>query len=92
MKNESIDNFNNLDYDKLASEIVKLGGMLTNKKSEYLRFEQAMEYLNLSSSMLRKLIFKNNIPYYKVGKNIRFKTCDLDEWMDGNRFQANKGS
>ncbi len=38
--------------------------------------------LNLKESHIRKLIFCNEIPYFKIGRLIRFSQPEIDTWLN----------
>jgi len=43
------------------------------------------EYLKMSKSKIDILIRGKNIPYYKIGKNVRFDFDDLMKWLEEKR-------
>jgi excisionase family DNA binding protein len=59
----------------------------------FLNIEQASAYLNIKRSFLYTLVEAGEVPHYKVGRLIRFKQDDIDEWMEKHRrepLDANK--
>lgn len=44
---------------------------------------QTAEYLKISKWLVYESVKKNEIPYFKVGKAIRFRIEDLDKWIKG---------
>ncbi|MBG77473.1 MAG: DNA-binding protein [Alphaproteobacteria bacterium] len=49
----------------------------------------AAAYLNCSASKLQKDRKKNSpIPFYRVGRHIKYAQCDLDEYLNNNRFTS----
>ncbi|MGZ3725172.1 MAG: DNA-binding protein [Pseudobdellovibrio sp.] len=42
---------------------------------------QASEFLNLKLSRLRYEVFHKRIPYFKVGRSIRFEEKELTVWL-----------
>jgi len=42
-------------------------------------------YLGIGPKSLYAMVEENRIPHYRVGKLIRFKRSEIDEWMEGNR-------
>lgn len=58
---------------------------------EILTIQQASEYLNFSISRLRYEVFQKRIPYYKVGKSIRFRKSELAEWISGKKIGGENG-
>jgi len=47
-------------------------------------YKEATEYLNVSRSLLWRLVRDNKIPYRRISKAIRFSKEDLDEWSKRN--------
>ncbi len=43
--------------------------------------DDAAKFLNVKVSWLRSAIFRRAIPYIKVGNLVRFRECDLKEWI-----------
>ena len=52
----------------------------------WLTSNEAAEYLRLPSvGALRVLVFKRQVPFHKLGRNLRFKKCELDRLLDASR-------
>ena len=66
-------NNNESTLDQAESNISKL----------FLTISELSIYLNLKESHLRRLIFLNEIPYFKIGRLIRFKRSEIDAWLEG---------
>ncbi len=67
---------------KLNSNIEQL----LNKEEKPLSLHEASIYLNVSTSCLYKLTYKNLITHFKPnGKKIYFKKSDLDKYIFQNR-------
>ncbi len=43
--------------------------------------DQSAEYLGTTISHIRKMIYHKEIPFFKVGKSVRFRKDELDQWM-----------
>lgn len=50
-------------------------------KSHYMTTKQVAEILNVSESLIRKLVFRNEIPYIKVRSLVRFREIDVHKWI-----------
>ncbi len=48
---------------------------------------QASSYLGISKKMVEKLMYRGEIPYYKVGKLVRFRPEEIDFWLSKQRSQ-----
>lgn len=42
---------------------------------------QCAEYLKISKWLVYESVKKNEIPYFKIGKAIRFRINELDNWI-----------
>lgn len=72
---------------KVFSELISILRDLnqnTGKQKEFYNFKETCEWLSMKDSMLRKLVFEKKIPYYKVGKSLRFEKSQLLEWLESN--------
>jgi len=61
-----------------------------NTESNYLTFDEAAEFLNISKHTLYSHTSKRTVPHYKVGKFVRFKKEDLVEWMEERKREPKK--
>jgi len=57
-------------------------------EKEYLKINELSEYLGIKQSTLYFHVENGNIPFYKVGKLIRFKKQDIEQWMAGNKKEV----
>jgi excisionase family DNA binding protein len=56
------------------------------KSRKWLTAEEAAEYLRLPSvGMVRYLVCERRIPFYKLGRSLRFKASDLDSVIESSR-------
>ena len=63
--------------------------METTTKSnsdKLLTLRQGAEYLTISPRTLRRMIDRNEIPYYYIGSSLRLRANDLEEYLELNRF------
>jgi len=52
-----------------------------------LTLEQAAQYLNISQRYMRRLVAERRVAFHKVGRLLRFRTTDLDEFLDRCRIE-----
>jgi excisionase family DNA binding protein len=75
--------------EKLMRRIDQLERMIqdnTLSQRIVLNFNEAVAFLNISSSQLYKMTCKRLIPFYKPnGKIIFFKRAELENWMLSKR-------
>lgn len=43
--------------------------------------DELCKFLKISKSKIDFMIKENSIPYYKIGKNVRFNFNDLENWL-----------
>jgi excisionase family DNA binding protein len=43
--------------------------------------DEVCEFLKISKSKIDIMMKENSIPYYKIGKNVRFDFDDLKNWL-----------
>ena len=43
------------------------------------------ERLGVSERFVRRLIAERRVPFFKVGKFIRFDSTDIDQWIENRR-------
>lgn len=47
--------------------------------------EDAAAFLATTVTHVRALVYRKQIPHYKVGRLLRFSTSDLQEWLSDQR-------
>lgn len=62
--------------------------MMTQK---LLTIEEAAKLLSIKVSRLRTAVFKREVPYIKIGRLVRFRQTDLEEWINENTKSVKKG-
>ncbi|MGD0915810.1 MAG: helix-turn-helix domain-containing protein [Thermodesulfobacteriota bacterium] len=55
---------------------------------EFLNIKELGEYLGIKTSTLYFYVENGSIPHYRVGRLIRFKRQDIDQWMEGNKKEV----
>ena len=50
---------------------------------------QLSGYLNISTSLIRKLVRKKEIPFNRIGVKLLFQKNEIDKWLKENQ-NANK--
>ena len=62
--------------------------MEENKTMELERWyslEEISKHLGVSKDTIRGWIKKETIPYYKVGRQYKFKVSEVDAWIESGR-------
>ncbi|MDP8937002.1 MAG: helix-turn-helix domain-containing protein [Actinomycetota bacterium] len=52
--------------------------------------EGAAAYLGVSQPFVRRLVLERRVRYYKVGKFVRFRSADLDAFVNAGRTEPRK--
>jgi excisionase family DNA binding protein len=55
---------------------------------QYMGIQTLSKYLLLKTSTIYSLVEKRKIPFYKIGRLVRFKKSDIDLWMESNRKEC----
>lgn len=58
------------------------------ESNKYLTVAEVSEILNVSESLIRKLVFTGEIPYIKVRSLIRFREVDIHRWVKEQQEKA----
>jgi excisionase family DNA binding protein len=56
-----------------------------NVSQEFFSIQDLSRYLGIKASTLYVMVEERNIPHYRVGKLIRFRRSEIDDWMGGNK-------
>ena len=57
---------------------------------KYLGVMEAAEYLGLPKSRIYDMTFRKTIPFYKIGATLRFKSEELDRFIEAGRVETVK--
>lgn len=55
---------------------------------EFLTIGELSEYLNLKRSNLYSMVESGELPHYRIGRLIRFRRDDIDQWMEDHRKEV----
>ncbi len=55
---------------------------------EFLAIDDLSQYLGIKKSSLYSMVEKREIPFYKIGRLVRFKKTDIDAWVEGLKFEV----
>ena len=70
---------------KTATEIETKNISAENSRLQLMTISEAAVFLNLKISMLRSMVFRKEIPFLKLGRLVRFRAQDLEEWVLARR-------
>jgi len=60
------------------------------ENTRLMKVAEAAKMLGLTERALRLMIYRNEVPLYRIGKRIRFKKCDLERWLS-RQFVSPRG-
>jgi excisionase family DNA binding protein len=55
---------------------------------EFLTIDDLSEHLSIKRSTLYSMVESGELPHYRIGRLIRFKRDDVDQWMEGHRREV----
>ena len=56
--------------------------------SGFMNIKENSEYLGIKVNTLYSMVEQKSIPHYRIGRQIRFKKSDIDQWMEGQREEV----
>jgi excisionase family DNA binding protein len=59
--------------------------------NQFLTVQEVSQYLHIKPATLYSKVGGGEIPYYKVGRLVRFKREDIDRWMEDHRRDPSDG-
>ena len=62
---------------------------LEDGQERYLTVNEVCQYLNLKACTVYAWVRSSEIPHYRLGKLLRFKKGDIDNWMESHREGVN---
>ena len=60
--------------------------------NQFLTVEQLAEFLNCKESTIYSWVSKGAVPCYKIGRLVRFRLEDIEEWLRTQRGKASESS
>jgi len=68
--------------------IQQKGDHTETQPSGFLKIQEIANYLGIKVSTIYALVERRGIPHYRVGRLVRFKKPEVDQWMEGQREPA----
>ena len=56
-----------------------------------LTVEQAAEWLGMSPAAIRSMVQRRQVPYFKVGRRVRFDPDHVQRWLNAQRVLPQEG-
>lgn len=54
----------------------------SEKTEKWVNLEEIAEHTGLSKDTIRNYIKRDVIPYYRIGKQYKFKISEIDSWIE----------
>jgi len=74
------------ELQRLMAEVIK-----DMVKKEWLTPEELEQEYGISITAQNRMRMERRIPYSKIGKYVRYKRSDIEEWLETHKIEA-KGS
>ncbi len=55
---------------------------------KWVNLEDIAAHIGLSKDTIRNYIKKEQIPYYRIGKQYKFKVSEIDAWIESGKSAA----
>lgn len=52
---------------------------------KWVSLEEISKHMGLSKDTIRNYIKKDQIPYYRIGKQYKFKVSEIDDWIESGK-------
>lgn len=54
---------------------------------ELIDVDEAAELLKMTPRFVRRLVYERKVPFFKIGRYIRFDPADLEDWLKECRYE-----
>lgn len=58
---------------------------------KWVSLEEIAKHMGLSKDTIRNYIKKGQIPYYRIGKQYKFKISEIDTWIESGKSASISG-
>lgn len=58
---------------------------MEREAEKWVNLEEIAEHMGLSKDTIRNYIKKDQIPYYRIGKQYKFKISEIDAWVESGQ-------
>lgn len=66
--------------------------MFMKEKNEFLTVEELAELLKVSPRTIRRIIKRKEMPVIRIGRQLRFRRQDVDNWLDTKIIAQTEGN
>lgn len=62
-----------------------MNSMTNTEMEKWVNLEEVAEHTGLSKDTIRNYIKRNVIPFYRIGKQYKFKISEIDRWIESGK-------
>ena len=62
-----------------------------DKNSEILTIEELADLLKVSTRTIRRIVKRRELPYIRIGRQLRFRRESIDAWLDSSTIARSEG-
>jgi len=62
-----------------------------DRNNEILTIEELAELLKVSTRTIRRIIRRRELPYIRIGRQLRFRRGDVDAWLESSTIARSEG-
>lgn len=66
--------------------------LLFDNLDQLLTYEQLSLWLGLSVRTLEKYVHRSEIPFVKLKRSVRFRVCDIENWLQSKTIGEKHGN
>lgn len=67
--------------ERILQELKEIKDALQGTCKPFMNLEQCAKYIGLSKNSVYLKTSNNEIPFYRIGKRLIFKTSEINEWI-----------
>ena len=60
---------------------------MTQENESFIDADDLADFLKIKKRTIYHFVATQNIPHYRVGRLIRFKLSEIEEWMNNNKSE-----
>jgi len=60
-------------------------------EKEFLTIEELSKFLSIKKSTLYRIVENGELPHFKIGRLLRFRSSELDGWLESHKQEYGKG-
>jgi excisionase family DNA binding protein len=64
---------------------------MQSETNEVLDYRSLSAYLKIPEGSLRHMVLREGIPYYKIGRSVRFSKSQVDQWLEEHQRKNGVG-